>query len=74
MDNDLVIRTKASNTWLRRIFGPVYGKKASNIWPRQIFVPVYENDSEWTLRQNEELCQLLVGPVSLKYIKLKKLQ
>jgi len=50
MDNDSVIRRKASNTWLRRIFGPVY---------------------ENALRQNEELYQLLVGPVTLKYIKLK---
>ena len=43
MDNDSVIRRKASN----------------------------ENALEWRLRQNEELYQLLVGPVTLKYIKLK---
>lgn len=57
MDNDSVIRRKASNIWLRRIFGPVY-----------------ENDLEWRLRHNEGLYELLDGPVTLKYIKFKKLQ
>jgi hypothetical protein len=50
----------------------VIKRKSSNIWLRRIFGPVCQNDSEWWLRQNEELYELLDGLVTVKYIKLKK--
>lgn len=40
---------------------------------RIIIGPVNESDLGWRLRHNEELHELLDGPVVVKYIKLKKL-
>ena len=60
MDNDSVIRKKAS-IFERNIL-------------RRIFGPIYENDSEWTIRYNEELNELLGGPDIVRYSRIKRLQ
>jgi hypothetical protein len=41
---------------------------------RIIFGPIYENYFEWKLRYNEELYELLDGPDTVRYIKIKRLQ
>jgi hypothetical protein len=41
---------------------------------RRILGPVYEDDLGWKLRHNKELCELLDGPDTVKFIKFKRLQ
>jgi hypothetical protein len=41
---------------------------------RRILGPVYEDDLGWRLGHNKELYELLDGPDTVKFIKLKRLQ